>query len=71
MGHEEGVHDYTKTFHLEVDLVQGLKGAAIIEVMIEWDGEMGIHDGGDKSRMFGRGWEEVEAVTVNGKEQRW
>ena len=47
VGHERGIHDHAKTFHLEVGLVQGLKGAAIIEVMIEWDGEVEVHDGGD------------------------
>ena len=32
---EWGVYDNSEMFYLEVDLVQGLKGAIIIEVMIE------------------------------------
>ena len=58
-GHEGGVHDNVKTFYLEVGLVQGFKGAPIIEVVIEWDGEIGIHDSSDKCRVFSQGEEQV------------
>ena len=39
---EGGIHDHTKVFHLEVGLVQGFKGAAVIKVMIKWDGKVGV-----------------------------
>ena len=44
---ERGVYNDTESFHLEIGLVQGLEGTAIVEVMIEWDGKVGICDGGD------------------------
>ena len=47
MGCERGIHDYAKTFHLEIGLVQGFEGTAVVEIMIEWDGKMAVHDGGD------------------------
>ena len=55
-GHKGGVYDDIKAFNLEVSLVQGFKGTPIIEVMVEWYGKVRIHDGGDKGRMFDRGW---------------
>ena len=35
VGGEQGVHDDTEMFHLEVGLVQGFKGTAVIKVMIK------------------------------------
>ena len=40
-----------------ISLVQGFKGAAVVEVMIKWDGEVGVGDCGGKGSMFSRGWE--------------
>ena len=44
---EWGVHDDAKVFDLQVSLIQGFEGAAIIKVMIEWDGEVWVGDGSD------------------------
>ena len=44
-------------FYLEVDLVQGLKGASIIEVMIKEHDKVWFSDGDDKHRMVSRGGE--------------
>ena len=55
--HERGVHDYTKAFYLQVSLVQGFEGTAIIEVMIEWDGEVGVSDCSSEGGVFSGGWE--------------
>ena len=44
---EQRVYDDAETFHLEVGLVKGFEGTTIIEVMVEWDGEMRICDSGD------------------------
>ena len=54
---EQRVHDDAKAFHLEVGLVKGLEGTAIIEVVIERDSEVGVSDGGDERSVFGRGRE--------------
>ena len=56
VGRERGVHNDAETFHLQIDFVQGFKGTAVIKVMIEWDGEVGVSDGGDKGGMFSRSW---------------
>ena len=47
MSHEGRVHNDAEVFHLQVDLVQGLKGASIIEVMVEWNGKVEVYDGSD------------------------
>ena len=47
VGCERGIYDDTEVFHLEVCLVQGFEGASIVEVMIKWNGEVGVRDGGD------------------------
>ena len=52
-GRESGVHDNAKAFYLEVGLVQGLKGAPIMEVVVKQDSKMGVCDGSDKCRVFG------------------
>ena len=52
-------------FHLEVGLVQGFKGTSVVEVVVEWDGEVGVCDGGDKGCVFGGRWEQAEAVTMD------
>ena len=57
LGSEGRVHDYAEAFHLQIGLVQGFEGTAVVEVMIEWDGEVEISDGGDECGMFGGGWE--------------
>ena len=57
VGHERGVHNHAETFHLEVGFIQGLKGAAIIKVVIEWDDEVGVSDSSDKGSMFSGGRE--------------
>ena len=44
---ERGIHDDAKAFHMEVSLVQGFKGASIIEVVIKGDSEVRVRDGGD------------------------
>ena len=44
---EWGVHDDSEAFYLEVSLVQGFKGASIVKVVVEWNGEVGVHDGSD------------------------
>ena len=54
---EGRVHDYVKAFCLQIGLVQGFKGAAVIEVMIKRDGKVGVRDSGDKGGMLGGGWE--------------
>ena len=40
-----------------VSLVQGFEGASIIKVMVEWYSKVGVRDGSDKGRTFGKGWE--------------
>ena len=62
---ERGVYDDSEMFNLEVSLVQGFKGASIIEVMIEWYGKMRVRDGSDKRSVFGGRWERAEAVAVD------
>ena len=57
VGRERGVHDDTEVFHLEISLIQGFEGTAIIKVMVEWYCEVGVHDGGDEHGMFSGGWE--------------
>ena len=52
-------------FNLEISLVQDFKGATIIEVMVKGYGEVRVHDGGDKGRVFSGGWEQVESVAVD------
>ena len=47
LSREGRVHDDAETFHLQISLVQGFEGTAVVEVMIEWYGEMGVRDGGD------------------------
>ena len=47
VGSKWGVYDDAKSFDLEVSLVQGFEGAAIVEVMVEWDGEVRVCDGSD------------------------
>ena len=42
VGYERGGYDNAEAFHLEVGLVQGFKGAAVIKVMIKWDGKVGV-----------------------------
>ena len=44
---ERGVYYDAESFHLEVGLVQGLEGAAVVEVMVEWDGKVWVCDGSD------------------------
>ena len=46
LSREGRVHDDAKAFHLQVSLVQGFEGTAVVEV-IEWYGEMGVCDGSD------------------------
>ena len=65
LGGEGRVHNYAEAFHLQVGFVQGLKGTAVVEVMIEWDGEVGISDGCDKCGMFSGGRERAETVAVD------
>ena len=65
MSRERGVHNDAEMFHLEISLVQGFEGTAVVKVMIDWDGEVGVGDGGDECGMFGGGWERAEAVTMN------
>ena len=57
LGGERGVYDDTETFDLEISLVQGFKGASVVEVMIKWYGKVGVGDGGDECGMFGGGRE--------------
>ena len=47
VSHEWRVHNDAKMFHLEVGLVQGFKGASVVEVVVKWDGQVRIHDGSD------------------------
>ena len=46
MSCEGRVYDDTEPLHLQVGLVQGFKKTAVVEVMIEWDGEVWISDCG-------------------------
>ena len=62
---EQGVHNDTEAFYLEVGFVQGFKGAAIIKVMVKQHGKMGVSDGGNKSGVFGGGGEQVEPVAAD------
>ena len=55
--HEGRVHDDAEAFHLQIGLVQGLKGASVINVMVEQDGKVGVCDGSDKGCVFSRGRE--------------
>ena len=48
------VHDDAKAFHLQVGLVQGFKGAPIVEVVVKWDCKVGICDSSDQCRVFSR-----------------
>ena len=50
---KQRVYDDVKAFYLEICLVQGFKGAPMVKVMVERDGHMGVHDGGDKGGVFG------------------
>ena len=65
LGHERGVHNNAKAFHLKIGLVQGFEGTPIIKVMVKWDGKVGVHDGSDKSGMFSWGRKQVEMMTVD------
>ena len=56
-GHRGRVHNNAKAFNLKVGLIQGFKGASIIEVMVKGYGEVGVCDGGDKCGIFSRRWE--------------
>ena len=47
VGCEWRVHNDTEAFHLKVGLVQGFKGASVIEVVVKCDGKMGVSDGSD------------------------
>ena len=33
--------------------------------MVKWHSEVGVHDGDDECRVFGRGRKQVEAVTMD------
>ena len=44
---ERGVYDDAEAFHLKVGLVKGFEGTTVIEVMIEWDGKVGVRDSSD------------------------
>ena len=57
VSHEWRVHDDTKAFHLQVGLIQGLKGASIVKVVVKWDCKVRVRDGSDQHSMFSRGWE--------------
>ena len=57
VGCERRVYDYTEAFHLQVGLVQGFEGTAIVEVVTEWDDKVGVHDSGGKDSVFGGGRE--------------
>ena len=57
LGGEGRVYDDAEAFHLQIGLVQGLEGTAVVKVMIEWDGEVGVGDSGDERGMFSGGWE--------------
>ena len=35
---KQRVYDDTKAFYLEISLVQGFKGALIVEIMVKWNG---------------------------------
>ena len=65
VGHERGVHDDAEAFHLEISLVQGFEGASVVEVMVKWDGKVGVSDGSDKHGIFGGGREQAVAVAMN------
>ena len=62
---ERRVYDDAEAFDLEVSLVQGFEGASIVEVMVEWHGEVGVGDGGDECGVFGGGRERAESVAMN------
>ena len=70
LGSEGRVYDYAKTFHLEVGLVQGFEGTAVVEVVIKWDGKMRVRDGGYEGGVFGGGRERAESVAVDGSVDR-
>ena len=38
--------------------------------MVEWNSKVGVHDGGDEGRMFGRRGEQAEVVIVDGNINR-
>ena len=65
MGGKWGVHYNTKVFDLEISLVQGLKGTAIIEVMIEWHDKVGVDNGSDKCGMFSGRGKQVDLVAID------
>ena len=65
LGGERRVYNDTKSFHLEVGFVKGLEGATVVKVMVEWDGEVGVSDGGDEHGMFSGGRERAEAVAMD------
>ena len=56
---EWGVYNNSEMFYLEVGLVQGLKRAIIIKVMIEWYSKMGVSDSSGEHGVFSE-WEEGE-----------
>ena len=41
------VHNDTEAFHLYVSFVQGFEGASVVEVVVKWDGKVGISDDSD------------------------
>ena len=47
------VYNNAEVFDLEIDLIQDLKGASIIKVVVEGHSEMRVCDSGDKGGMFG------------------
>ena len=57
LGGEQRVHNDVEVLYLKVDLVQGLKGVSIIEVMIKEHDKVWLSDGDDKNRMVNRGGE--------------
>ena len=59
------VHDYAEMFDLEIGLVQGLKGTAVVKIMIKGHSKMQICDGSDKCGMFSGRWEQAELVIVD------
>ena len=65
LGGERGVHNDAQAFDLEVSFVQSFEGAPIVEVMIEWYGQVGVGDGGDECGMFGGGRKRAEAVAMD------
>ena len=58
---EWGVNDDTQALHLEVGLVQSLERTAVVKVVIEWNGKVGVCDCSGKGSMFGGGEEQAES----------